>query len=68
MNSALLKSVIVKNNDTQAILAAFLGISLSNLNEKINGKNASFRQTEISAIKERYSLSAQDVDAIFFAM
>lgn len=67
MNSNLLKAVIKKNGETQADLAAALGLSLSNLNEKINGKNASFRQSEIIAIKERYKLSAKDVDEIFFA-
>lgn len=67
MNAALLKSIIVKNNDTQERLAKYLGISLSNLNAKINGKTASFRQSEISAIKNRYSLAAEEVDSIFFA-
>lgn len=65
MDSALMKSYIVKNHDTQASLAAALGISASNLNEKINGK-AEFRQNEIGVIKARYKLSAKEVDAIFF--
>lgn len=67
MNSSLFKSIMVKNNDTQKELAIFLGISLSNLNEKINGKKASFRQNEILAIKQRYALTADDVDNVFFA-
>lgn len=65
MDSALLKSYIVKNHDTQAMLATALGISASNLNEKINGK-ADFRQNEIGVIKNRYNLSAKEIDAIFF--
>ena len=68
MNSALLKSYIVKNQDTQAKLAKALGISASNLNEKINGKAVSFRQNEISLIKDRYNLSAEEIDAIFFSI
>lgn len=66
MNKSLFKSVIVKNNDTQANLAHFLGISLSTLSSKING-SSSFRQNEISAIKARYNLTPGEVDSIFFA-
>ncbi len=65
MDSALLKSYIVKNHDTQAMLAEALGISASNLNDKINGK-VDFRQNEIAAIKARYNLTAKEIDAIFF--
>lgn len=61
----MLKGKIVENGDTQADLAAALGISASNLNDKINGKS-SFRQNEIAAIRNRYHLSAADVDLIFF--
>ena len=68
MNSALLKSYIVKNEDTQAKLAKALGISTSNLNEKINGKTVSFRQNEIAAIKERYNLTPEEIDAIFYSI
>ena len=68
MDSALFKSYIIRNHDTQKLLAEALGISLSNLNAKINGKTASFRQSEIMLIKDRYHLSAEEVDAIFFAV
>ena len=67
MNSNLLKAVIKKHGETQADLAEALGLSLSNLNDKINAKSASFRQSEIIAIKERYKLTAKEVDEIFFA-
>lgn len=67
MNSALLKARMVQNGDTQTELAAFLGMSLSTLNAKINGNGTDFRQNEITAIKDRYSLTADEVDAIFFA-
>ena len=65
VNTNLLKAKIVENGDTQAQLAAALGISASNMNDKINGKS-DFRQNEIVAIKNRYSLTADDVDRIFF--
>lgn len=67
MNKALLRSFMVKNNDTQATLANALGISLSNLNAKINGKTASFRQNEIAAIIDRYRLNSAETEAIFFS-
>lgn len=65
MNASLMKSYIVKNNDTQKMLAASLGIALTTLNARINGKS-SFRQTEIAAIKSRYHMTADEVDAVFF--
>ena len=66
MNASLMKSYIVKNNDTQERLAASLGIALATLNAKINGKS-SFRQTEMAAIKSRYHMTADEVDAVCFA-
>lgn len=66
MNTSLLKSYIVRHNDTQTSLAKYLGISLSTLNAKING-SVDFRQNEIMAIKKCYDLSASEVDRIFFA-
>ena len=67
MNTNMLKGKIAENGDTQAKLAAALGISLSNMNDKINGK-VSFRQDEIAMIKDRYHLTAVEVDAIFFSV
>lgn len=67
MNKAMLESVMKLNSDTQADLADYLGISLSRLNAKINEyRGAQFFQTEIAAIKKRYSLSETQIDAIFF--
>lgn len=67
MNEKLFKSFMAKYGDTQESLAAALGISRSRLNSKIKGKEASFRQNEIGAIKQRYHMSADDVDSVFFA-
>ena len=67
MNTNMLKGKMVENGDTQAQLAQAIGISASNLNDKINGK-ASFRQDEIAIIKDRYHLTAVDVDTIFFSL
>ncbi|MPM80307.1 hypothetical protein SDC9_127354 [bioreactor metagenome] len=63
----LLKSFIVKNDGTQAVLAEAMGISLSALNAKINGTGGfEFKQREITFIKERYGLTDKEVNSIFF--
>lgn len=66
MNTQLLKSKIVENGETQAQLALAIGVSASNLNDKINCKVA-FRQDDIAAIRKHYHLTPEDVDLIFFA-
>ena len=67
MNTRLLKGKIAEHGDTQAELAAAIGISPSNFNDKLNGK-VSFRQNEIAAIRQRYHLTAEEVDLIFFGL
>lgn len=62
-----LKAKIAERGETQAELAAAIGISLSRLNAKLNRKNgAEFNQGEIAAVKRHFSLTAEEVDAIFF--
>lgn len=65
MNGNLLKSVIVKNGDTQSALAEAMGIPTSALCQRISGK-VEFRRNEIKFIKERYNLTSDEVDQIFF--
>ncbi len=67
MNKLKLESIMKLNGDTGTSLAEYLGIARSTFSAKINETNgAEFTQSEISMIKERYSLSAEDVVAIFF--
>lgn len=67
MNKIKLKSVIIANNDTTASLAKFLGIARATLSAKMNEyRGAEFTQKEIQMMIERYSLSSDDVVAIFF--
>lgn len=66
MNPNKLKSVMVLHGDNGVKLAAALGISQQTLSAKITGKSQ-FTQEEIWRIKERYGLSAVDIDDIFFA-
>lgn len=56
------------NGDTGKTLSAYLGIARSTFSAKLNETNGSeFTQGEISAIKEKYNLTADDVVGIFFA-
>ena len=54
--------------DTQSDLADALGIKLPTFNEKVNGTHGGqFKQKEIQKIKERYNLTAEEIDEIFFS-
>ena len=67
-NITLFKCAMISNWETQAELADGIGISLSALNDKIHGRRGcGFTQSEILAIKNRYKLTPEDTDAIFFA-
>lgn len=66
VNKNLLKSKQVLNGDTDAELAAALGISPQTYSAKINGK-VEFIAREIKDIRNRYQLSDDDVMNIFFA-
>lgn len=67
MNKAKLKSIMVLNGDNQNILSKYLGITPQRLSSKINEKGgAEFSQTEIHLIKQKYNLSPNEVDEIFF--
>lgn len=67
MNKELLRSVMVLHGDTNKTLAAFLGISEQSVSNKINENGTEFKKGEIAKIKERYNLSCDQVDRIFFA-
>ncbi len=67
MNKNLFKSVLTANGDNYSVLADYLGITVSTLSKKVNERHkAGFNQPEIMMIKNRYSLSADDIDTIFF--
>ena len=67
MNSKLLRSLMVLHGDTNASLAAYLGITENSVSNKINENGTEFKQREISKIMRRYDLSAEQVRDIFFA-
>ena len=66
MNKALLRSIMVLHGDTNNTLAKYLGISEASLSNKINEINTEFKQSEIAAIKRRYSLDDAQTSLIFF--
>lgn len=67
MNSNKLLGVIKAYGDRQVDLADAIGISRVSLSAKIHERNgATFTQPEILKIKQRYSLSCDEIDAIFF--
>ena len=66
MNKALLRSVMILHDDTNRTLAAYLGITEKSVSDKINEKGTEFKQSEIAAIKKRYSLTDEQVSNIFF--
>ena len=67
MNKNMFVSKMKLFGDTQQILAEAMNMSLSRLNAKINETDgAEFTQSEITFIKIRYHLTAEDVDLIFF--
>lgn len=66
MNSRLLRSVMVLNNDTNKTLADFLGITEVSVSNKINEVGTEFKQGEIAMIKKRYNLTPEQVEDIFF--
>lgn len=67
MNAPLLRSFMVLDGDTNQTLAAYLGITPQSLSDKINERGTEFKQSEIAKIKDRYNLTAEQVEAIFFA-
>ena len=68
MNKNMFVSKMKLFGDTQESLALALGISLSRLNAKINETDgAEFKQHEIAFFRNRWHLTPEEVDQIFFA-
>lgn len=72
INKKLLKSKMALYGDDQNALAVALGITIQRLSAKMNAKQvtekvkaASFTLAEVRIIMERYSLTPEEVVAIF---
>lgn len=66
MNTNKLRAKMALFGDTGNTLSETLGISPQRFSAKINDNNAEFTQGEIQIIKDRYNLTADEVDDIFF--
>ena len=67
MNKSKLESVMKLHGDTGTSLSIYLGIARSTFSAKLNETNgAEFTQSEISCIREKYSLTADEIVEIFF--
>ena len=66
MDSRKLTATIILHGDQKQDVANYLGISRSSLSKKLHERGSQFTQDEIRKIKERYKLTAEDVDEIFF--
>lgn len=67
LNKPLLESIIKLHGDTGTSLAEYLGMARSTFSTKVNETNgAEFTQGEISKIKEKYLLTPEQIDTIFF--
>lgn len=68
MNKSMLRAIMISHGDTNGSLARFIGISESRLSAKINEvRGAEFNQREIMKIGQRYNLSTDEVEIIFFS-
>lgn len=68
MHAAKLKSIMVLHGDTTRSLARELGFTPQTFWAKINRRKGSdFSASEIAKIKQKYGLSASEIEAIFFA-
>ena len=65
MNRNKLRAKMALFGDTGGCLANALDMSQQRFSAKINGK-ADFTQSEMQVIKDRYNLTAEEVDEIFF--
>ena len=65
MNTNELKAAMKRHDDTQEKLAEALGLQVSGVSERVNGK-VEFRRSEINTIRERYNLSPEETVRIFF--
>ena len=66
MDMNMLRYFMGKHGDTQADLAQAIGLQQPALSARMNG-HIDFRKDEMNAIRKRYDLTAEEMQAIFFA-
>lgn len=65
MNKNAFKSLIILKGDTQKDVADALGVTEQTIGDKLNGVS-DFKQTEIKTLIDRYDLTPEQVNDIFF--
>lgn len=65
MNKQKLRAQMALHGDNDSTLAKALEISRKSMSEKINNKQT-FKQGEMQKIIDRYNLTADDIQGIFF--
>ena len=65
MNTRLLKSIMVLNDDNLMTLATHLGLSRQTLSLKVDGIS-DFKLNEVRMIRDKYKLSDSETIEIFF--
>lgn len=66
MDTKRLRAKMILFGDTGAELSEYLSISRTTLSSKMNNNGAEFTQGEILKIKDRYNLTGNEIDEIFF--
>lgn len=67
MNKNMFVSKMKLFGDSQKSIAEAMKISLTRVNEKINEtRGAEFRKREIQFLRDRWNLTPEEVDMIFF--
>lgn len=66
MNKNHFKSIMILNGDTQKTIADALNVSEQTVGDKVNGISE-FKQSEIKMLIDRWKLSPEQVDEIFFS-
>ncbi len=67
MNKRLFESKMKLFGDTNKTLANYLGLSIASVSAKKNENGTEFTKSEIDKIKQRYKLTADEINEIFFA-
>ena len=65
MDKNLFRAMYTAQGNTQKEVAEILGIAEQTLSAKVNGET-DFKHSEIKALIDRYGLTPEQVDAIFF--
>lgn len=66
MNIALFKYYMAKNSETMSTLAAALGKCKATVSNCVNGNNSEFNRADNQTLKERWKLTPEQVDKVFF--